>query len=78
MSKNKRYKVKKNKFLEWNYSNIANYNLLGRLMVSQMKMTGECKLTVKQVFNSCKHIPSFIVENSDKEYYQTHECELID
>ena len=73
-------KVKKERFLKWYYSDISDYNLLGRLMVSQMKMNDTAEMNIQQVFNNAKLIPSFITEGwneKERKEYQPHECELI-
>lgn len=73
-------KVKKERFLKWYYSDISDYNLLGRLMVSQMRMNDTAKMSIQQVFNNAGYIPSFIVEGwneKERKEYQPHECELI-
>ena len=73
-------KVKKERFLKWYYSDISDYNLLGRLMVSQMKMNDTAEMSIQQVFNNAGYIPSFIVEGwneKERKEYQPHECELI-
>ena len=73
-------KVKKERFLKWYYSDISDYNLLGRLMVSQMRMNDTAEMSIQQVFNNAGYIPSFIVEGwneKERKEYQPHECELI-
>ena len=77
----KKNKVLASKFIEWYYNDHDEVNILGNSMVHLMKTTGQCSLSVQELFDSCGYIPKHIcVDISEDMYttdYDTDEVELI-
>jgi hypothetical protein len=77
-----KHKLLASKFIEWYYDNHEDVKMLGTSMMHLLKRTGQCSLSVEEVFDCCGYIPKYICEDNDgiDQYtieYNTEDVELI-
>ena len=72
-------RVTESNFIRWYFDEdkefFANF---GNTVALEIAKTGKCRLTIKDIFDTCEYIPSKICESQYKdEEYQPHEVKLI-
>jgi hypothetical protein len=77
----KKNKLLASKFIEWYFNDRNEVISLGESMRHLLETTGQCSLSVQELFDSCGYIPKHIcVDISEDMYttdYDTDEVELI-
>ena len=77
------YKLKKNKFLDWYFSETDDYTELGRYIVATLLEKDTITISIQSILNLSDYIPAFILEKhkdleDGDEIYDTDDIELID
>lgn len=72
-------RVMESDFIRWYFDDdkdfFANF---GNTVALEIQKTGKCRLTIKDIFDTCEYIPSKICESAfPYEEYQPHEVRLI-
>ena len=67
----KKNKVLASKFIKWFYYNHEDEKMLGSLMLCQLLRTGQCSLSVQEVFDGCNYVPKYICEDISEDMYTT-------
>lgn len=74
-------RVRKERFLEWYFSEQDDFIKIGKEVAEKLKKKGSYKMTVEKLFyKECTAIPAFITENetSEESMFLTSDCELVD
>lgn len=73
----KKNKVKASKFLAWHLSDSNDYELLGLIVGRELFNSGKATLSVVDIFNSRKYIPSDICEQKEEEITTYHPSDIL-
>jgi hypothetical protein len=70
-------KLKKSVFLDWYFSDLEDYEIFAKNLVSDLKKFGKAKTSVKELVSGCGYIPGFITEKQDSKEYDPEKIKLI-
>lgn len=76
-----RPRVRKERFLEWYFSESNDFFYMGHKVADKLKEKDSFKITVEKLFyKECEAIPAFITENftSEDRQIDTIDCDLVD
>ena len=77
-----KHKLLASKFIDWYFNDHDEVKMLGKSMLHQLTNTGQCSLSVQELFDNCGYIPAYLCEDAPTkdmfitEYY-TDQIELI-
>jgi hypothetical protein len=71
-------KVTTSKFLSWYFSDSSDAHAIGYQVISALNSNGEYIIRVRDLFDNCGYIPSYIcVDNKEEIEYEPSQVELI-